>query len=34
LADFGTIAPDDMNLLHFAETADDAWRVISEHYEH
>ncbi|MFN6984271.1 MAG: LOG family protein [Rhizobium oryzihabitans] len=34
LADFGTIAPEDMSLLHFAETADDAWRVISEHYEH
>nr|WP_191856273.1 LOG family protein [Agrobacterium tumefaciens] len=34
LADFGTIAPEDMNLLNFAETADDAWRIISEHYEH
>jgi len=34
LADFGTIAPEDMNLLHFAETADDAWRIISAHYEH
>ncbi|MGG2475067.1 LOG family protein, partial [Rhizobium sp. BR5] len=27
LADFGTIAPEDMNLLHFAETADDAWKI-------
>lgn len=34
LADFGTIAPEDMNLLHFAETADDAWRIISDYYEH
>ena len=34
LADFGTIAPEDMNLLHFAETADDAWKIISAHYEH
>ncbi|WCJ64136.1 LOG family protein [Agrobacterium tumefaciens] len=34
LANFGTIAPDDMDLLHFAETADDAWKIISEYYEH
>ncbi|MBW9068422.1 TIGR00730 family Rossman fold protein [Agrobacterium pusense] len=34
LADFGTIAPEDMNLLHFAETADDAWKIISDYYEH
>ncbi len=34
LADFGTIAPGDMNLLHFAETADDAWKIISDYYEH
>nr|WP_312618962.1 TIGR00730 family Rossman fold protein [Agrobacterium pusense] len=34
LADFGTIAPEDMNLLRFAETADDAWKIISDYYEH
>ncbi|MFK3777335.1 LOG family protein [Agrobacterium sp. NPDC089420] len=34
LADFGTIAPEDMDLLHFAETADDAWEIISAYYEH
>ncbi|MCZ7446340.1 LOG family protein [Agrobacterium rhizogenes] len=34
LADFGTIAPEDMELLHFAETADDAWNIISTYYEH
>lgn len=34
LADFGTIAPEDMNLLHFAESADDAWKIISDYYEH
>lgn len=34
LADFGTIAPEDMELLHFAETADDAWKVIASYYEH
>jgi uncharacterized protein (TIGR00730 family) len=33
LADFGTIAPDDMDLLHFAETAEDAWKVIADFYE-
>lgn len=34
LADFGTISPDDMRLLHFAENAADAWKVIADHYEH
>lgn len=33
LADFGTIAPDDLKLLHFVETAEDAWRIIARHYE-
>ena len=33
LADFGTIAPEDMDLLHFAETAEDAWKVIADFYE-
>ena len=34
LADFGTIAPDDLKLLHFVETADQAWKIIADHYEH
>ncbi|MGG7517378.1 LOG family protein [Allorhizobium undicola] len=34
LADFGTIAPDDVNLLNFVETADEAWAIIARHYEH
>ncbi|MDS7596042.1 LOG family protein [Agrobacterium tumefaciens] len=34
LSDFGTIAPEDMELLHFAETADEAWKIVAEHYEH
>jgi hypothetical protein len=34
LADFGTIAPDDLQLLHFVETADQAWKIIADHYEH
>ncbi|WP_284777767.1 LOG family protein [Agrobacterium sp. lyk4-40-TYG-31] len=33
LADFGTIAPDDMELLHFCETAEDAWKVVADFYE-
>ncbi len=33
LADFGTIAPDDVNLLKFVETADEAWKIISDFYE-
>lgn len=32
LADFGTISPDDVKLLHFTESAQDAWRVIEEYY--
>lgn len=34
LADFGTIAPDDLKLLHFVETADQAWKIIADFYEH
>lgn len=34
LAEFGTIAPEDLDLLHFVETADEAWQIIAEHYEH
>ncbi len=33
LADFGTIAPEDLELISFAETADDAWKVIQNFYE-
>jgi len=33
LADFGTIAPDDVNLVQFVETADQAWDIISKFYE-
>ncbi|MCM2396845.1 LOG family protein [Rhizobium sp. S95] len=34
LAEFGTIAPEDLKLLHFVETADEAWKIIAERYEH
>ncbi|MDO1580844.1 LOG family protein [Rhizobium oryzicola] len=33
LADFGTIAPEDMELINFAETAEEAWQVISDFYD-
>lgn len=32
LADFGTIAPDDLKLLNFVETADEAWAILDNHY--
>lgn len=32
LADFGTIAPDDIKLLNFVETADEAWAIVEGHY--
>ena len=32
LADFGTISPEDLDLITFVETADEAWTVIAEHY--
>lgn len=34
LAEFGTIAPDDVKLLNFVETADQAWKIIADHYGH
>lgn len=34
LAEFGTIAPEDIRLLNFVETADQAWKIIADHYEH
>jgi uncharacterized protein (TIGR00730 family) len=33
LADFGTIAPDDIDLFHFAETAEEAWKIVADFYE-
>ncbi|BCH53144.1 lysine decarboxylase [Agrobacterium vitis] len=33
LAEFGTIAPDDVKLLSFVETADEAWDIIAQRYE-
>ena len=33
LADFGTISPDDVKLVHFVETADQAWEIIAMHYQ-
>ncbi|MET3613574.1 uncharacterized protein (TIGR00730 family) [Rhizobium aquaticum] len=32
LADFGTIAPDDIKLLNFVETAEEAWGIVERHY--
>ncbi|MCY6382719.1 LOG family protein [Hoeflea prorocentri] len=32
LADFGTISPDDLDLIQFVETADEAWDIIAGHY--
>lgn len=33
LAEFGTIAPEDIELINFVETADEAWKVIQDFYE-
>ena len=33
LADFGTISPGDLDLIQFVDTAEQAWTIISEHYE-
>jgi len=33
LADFGTISPEDLDLINFVETADEAWQHISNHYD-
>lgn len=33
LADFGTIAPEDLDLLNFVDTAADAWKIIQQFYE-
>ncbi len=34
LAEFGTIAPGDVNLISFVETAEQAWKIISDFYGH
>jgi uncharacterized protein (TIGR00730 family) len=33
LADFGTIAPSDLDLISFVETAEEAWAIIARYYE-
>ncbi len=33
LAEFGTIAPDDLSLINFVETAEEAWKIISDFYD-
>jgi uncharacterized protein (TIGR00730 family) len=33
LAEFGTIAPEDVELLNFVETADEAWEIIARYYD-
>lgn len=32
LAEFGSIAPEDVDLINFAETAEDGWRIIRDYY--
>ena len=32
LADQGTISPDDLDLFHFVDTAQEGWRLIADHY--
>jgi uncharacterized protein (TIGR00730 family) len=32
LSDFGTISPEDIDLLHFCDNADEAWAVIENYY--
>jgi predicted Rossmann-fold nucleotide-binding protein len=34
LAEFGTIAPDDVKLISFVDTAEEAWKIVSDFYEH
>ena len=33
LAEFGTIAPDDIDLIRFVDTADEAWAIIRDFYD-
>ena len=30
---FGTIAPEDLDLFQFAETAEEAWKIIADFYD-
>lgn len=32
LAEFGSIAPEDVDLIHFAETAEDGWKIVCHYY--
>ena len=32
LAEFGSIAPEDVDLIHFAETAEDGWKIVRHYY--
>jgi uncharacterized protein (TIGR00730 family) len=32
LSDFGTISPEDIDLLHFCDNADEAWAVVENYY--
>ncbi|NKL33817.1 lysine decarboxylase [Rhizobium leguminosarum bv. viciae] len=34
LAEFGTIAPDDVKLISFVDTAEAAWKIVQDFYEH
>ncbi|WP_337268165.1 LOG family protein [Oryzifoliimicrobium ureilyticus] len=34
LAEFGTIAPEDLDLISFVDTAEEAWAIIRNFYEH
>src|SRR3546814_18860101 len=33
LADEGVISPEDLNLFHFVETAEDAWEIVEAFYK-
>jgi predicted Rossmann-fold nucleotide-binding protein len=32
LAEEGVIAPDDLKLFHFVETAEEGWAIVKAHY--
>jgi len=33
LAEQGTISPEDLELFHYVDTADEAWAVVKDHYD-